>query len=63
MCASSLMRRRVCSLQLLLFLVSAIILGSQSYDHIFLSQIEDSPNLEGQVHVFISPGTELPNYP
>jgi hypothetical protein len=34
------------------------ILGSESHgthDHILLSQIGDSPNLEGEVHVFISP--------
>jgi hypothetical protein len=33
------------------------ILGSESfgtYDHILLSQIRDSPNLEGQIPVFIS---------
>jgi hypothetical protein len=48
----------VCRLQLLLVLVSAVILRSESrgtYDHILLSQIRDSPNLEGQVSVFISP--------
>jgi hypothetical protein len=38
--------------------LSAVILGSGSrgtHDHILLSQIRDSPNLEGQVPVFISP--------
>jgi hypothetical protein len=38
-------------------LASAVILGSEScrtHDHILLSQIRDSPNLEGQVSVFIS---------
>jgi hypothetical protein len=48
----------VCCLQLLLALVSAAILRSESrgtLDHILLSQIRDSPNLEGQVPVFISP--------
>jgi hypothetical protein len=52
------MRGWVCSLQLLLALASAVILRSDSRgtcDHILLSQIRDSPNLEGQVPVFISP--------
>jgi hypothetical protein len=52
------MRGRVCRLQLLLVLASAVIFGYESrgtYDHILLSQIRDSPNLEGQVPVFISP--------
>jgi hypothetical protein len=47
----------VCSLQLLLVLASAVILRSEpreTHDHILLSQIGDSPNLEGQVPVFIS---------
>jgi hypothetical protein len=52
------MRGRVCRLQLLLVLASAVILGPESrgiHDHILLSQIRDLPNLEGQVPVFISP--------
>jgi hypothetical protein len=56
--ALSLTRDRVCRLHLLLVLASAVILGSESRgtrDHILLSQIRDSPNLEGQVPVFISP--------
>jgi hypothetical protein len=39
-------------------LTSAVILGLESrgaHDHILLSQIRDSPNLEDQVSVFISP--------
>jgi hypothetical protein len=51
-------KRRVCHLESLLVLASAVILGSESlgtHDHILLSQIQDSPNLEGQVPVFISP--------
>jgi hypothetical protein len=43
---------------MLLVLASAVILGSESlgtHDHILLSQIRGSPNLEGQVPVFISP--------
>jgi hypothetical protein len=39
-------------------LASAVILGSKTHGtqwHILLSQIWDSPNLEGQVPVFISP--------
>jgi hypothetical protein len=42
---------------LLLALASAVILRSDSrgtHDHTLLSQIKDSPNLEGQVTVFIS---------
>jgi hypothetical protein len=55
---SSLMRAWVHRLQLLLVLASAVILRSESrrtHDHILLSQIWDSPNLEGQVPVFMSP--------
>jgi hypothetical protein len=54
----SLTRERVYRLQLLLVLTSAVILGSWSrgiHNHILLSQIRDSPNLEGQVPIFISP--------
>jgi hypothetical protein len=54
----SLMRGRVCRLQLLLVLASAVIRGSESHGthyHILLSQIRDSSNLEDQVPVFISP--------
>jgi hypothetical protein len=43
---------------LLLALASAVILGSESHgthDHILLSQIRDTPSLECQVPVFISP--------
>jgi hypothetical protein len=49
---------RVCRLKSLLVLASAVILGSESrgtHDHILPSQIRDSPNLEDQVLVFISP--------
>jgi hypothetical protein len=52
------MRGRVCRLQLVVALASAVILGSESRgtsDHILLCQIRDSSNLEGQVPVFISP--------
>jgi hypothetical protein len=55
---TSLTRRWVCRLQLLLVLASAVILRSESlktHDHILLTQIRDSPSLEGQVPVFISP--------
>jgi hypothetical protein len=55
---SSLTRGWVCRLQLLLALATAVVLRSKSHrtqDHILLSQIWDSPNLEGQVAVFISP--------
>jgi hypothetical protein len=60
-----LMRRRVCCLQLLLTLVSAVFLGSESrgiHDHILLFQIRDSPNLEGQVPVFTSSARGWPSY-
>jgi hypothetical protein len=49
---------RVCRLQLLLGLASAVIIESESrgtHDHILRSQIRDSRSLEGQVAVFISP--------
>jgi hypothetical protein len=52
----------VYSLQLLLVLASAVILRSESrgtHNHILLSQIRDSPNLEDQVPVFISPRTRV----
>jgi hypothetical protein len=55
--ASSLTRGWVCHLQLLLALASAVILRSESrrtHDHILLSQIPDSPKLEGQAPLFIS---------
>jgi hypothetical protein len=55
---SSLTRGWICCLQLLLVLASAVILESESrgsHDHILPSEIRDSPNLEGQVPVFISP--------
>jgi hypothetical protein len=55
---SSLTRGWVCRLQFLLVFASAVILTSESrgaHDHILLTQIRDSPNLEGQVPVFISP--------
>jgi hypothetical protein len=47
---------------LLLVLASAVILGFESretHDNILLSQIRDSPNLEGQVPVFISPRSRV----
>jgi hypothetical protein len=53
---SSPTRGWVCRLQLLLVLVSAVILRSDSHgtlDHNLLSQTGDSPNLEGQVPEFI----------
>jgi hypothetical protein len=55
---SSLMGGWVYCLQLLLSLARAVILRSESrrtHDHILMSPIRDSPNLEGQVPVFISP--------
>jgi hypothetical protein len=48
----------MCRLQLLLGLASAVILKSKesrrTNDHVLLSRIRDSPNLEGQVPAFIS---------
>jgi hypothetical protein len=55
--APSVTKEWVCRLQLLLALASTVILRSESrgtYDHILLSQVRDTPNLEGQVPVFIS---------
>jgi hypothetical protein len=54
--------RPLCCLQLLLVFASIVILLSESrgtHDHILLSQIRDSPNLEGQVPVFISLGNRV----
>jgi hypothetical protein len=50
--SSSLTRRWVCRIQLLLVIASTVIFVSESHgthDHILLSQIRESPNLEGQV--------------
>jgi hypothetical protein len=55
---SPLTRGKVCRFQLLLALARVVILTSESrgtHDHILLSQIRDSPNLEGQVPILISP--------
>jgi hypothetical protein len=55
---SSMTRGWVYRLQLLLVLASAVILRSESHgthDHILLSQLRDSPKLEGKAAVFISP--------
>jgi hypothetical protein len=56
--AYPLTRGWVCILQLLLVIASAVILRSDSggaRDHISPSQNRDSPNLVGQVLVFLSP--------
>jgi hypothetical protein len=56
--APFLTRGRVCRLQLLLVLDSAVTIGSDSrvtHDHILMSQIRDFLNLEGQIPVFMSP--------
>jgi hypothetical protein len=56
------MRGRVCRLQLQLVLAGAVIIRSESrgtHSHILLSQIRDSPNLKGQVPVFISPRNRM----
>jgi hypothetical protein len=63
--AFSLTRERVCRLQFLLVLASAVILGFESRetrDHILLSQIRDLPNLEGQAPYLYAPGTGWPSY-
>jgi hypothetical protein len=55
---SSLTKGWIFRLQLLLALASAVILKSDlhgTFDHILLSQIRGSPNLEGQAPIFISP--------
>jgi hypothetical protein len=52
----------ICHLQLLRVLASAVILGFEfrgTRDHILLSQIWDSHNLEGQVPIFISPRNRM----
>jgi hypothetical protein len=62
---SSLTRDWVCRLQLLLVLASAAILRPEfrgTHDHTLLSQIRDSPKLEDQVPVFISPRNMWPGY-
>jgi hypothetical protein len=62
---SSLTRGLVCRLQLLLALASTVILRSESrwiHVYILLSQIRDSPNLEGQVPYLYLPGTGWPGY-
>jgi hypothetical protein len=59
---SSLTGGLVCRLQLLMNLASTFILRSECYrpqDHILLSQIRDSANLEGQVTVFMSPSDRV----
>jgi hypothetical protein len=58
-----LMRGRLCRLQLLLVLASAVILGSESrgtHDQILLPQILDSPSLEDQALYLYPPGTGWP---
>jgi hypothetical protein len=55
--APSLTRGRVCRLQLLLNFVSALTLDSESrgtHEQKLLSQVQEAPNLEGQVPEFIS---------
>jgi hypothetical protein len=52
----------VCRLQLLLVHASAVVLGAESRgtpDHILLPQIRDSPNLEGQVPLFMCPSDRV----
>jgi hypothetical protein len=56
--APSLTRGRVSRLQLPVALASAAILGfefCETHEHILLSQIRHSPNLEAQIPVFIYP--------
>jgi hypothetical protein len=62
---SSLTRGWVCRLQLLLSLASAFILRFESrraHDHILLSKIRDSPNLESRFPYLYPPGTGWPSY-
>jgi hypothetical protein len=59
---SSLTTGCICRLQLLPVLARAVIHRFEScgtHDKILLSHIRDSPNLEGQVSVFISPGNRV----
>jgi hypothetical protein len=59
---SSQTRGWVYSLQLLLTLASAVILRPESrgtHDHILLSQIRDSPNMEGQVPISVPPRNKV----
>jgi hypothetical protein len=58
MLALSLTRERICLLQLLLILVSAV----RTRDHILLPQIRDSSNLDGHVPVLYPPGIGWPSY-
>jgi hypothetical protein len=56
----------VCPLQLLLVLAREVILGSESrwtHDHMLLSQIRDSPNIEGQIPAFIPQEQDGPVMP
>jgi hypothetical protein len=62
---SSLTREWISRLQLLLALASTVILGSESRgtdEHILLSQIRDSPNLEVHVPYLYSPRIGWPSY-
>jgi hypothetical protein len=62
---SSPTRGWVCYLQLLLVLASAVILRSESHgthNHILVSQIRDSPNLQGQSPLFISPRNRVAQF-
>jgi hypothetical protein len=63
--AVSLTRERVCRLQLVLVLASAVNLGSESSgirNHILVSQIRHYPILEGQVPVFIFPRNRVARF-
>jgi hypothetical protein len=62
---SSLTRGWLCHLQLLLVFASAVILSSESHgthNHILLSQIRYSPNLEARYPDLYPPGTGWPSY-
>jgi hypothetical protein len=63
--SSSLTRGWVCRLQLLLALASAVILRSESretHDHILVSRIRDSSNLEARSPYLYPPGIGWPGY-
>jgi hypothetical protein len=58
-------RRRVCCLQLLLVLASAVILGLESHgthDRILLSQTRDCPSVRTRSLYLYPPGTGWPSY-
>jgi hypothetical protein len=61
----SLTRGQVCSVQMLLVLVRAVVLGSESrgtHDNVLLSQIRDFPNWRDRSPYLYPPGTGWPSF-